>query len=162
VVAIDQGSLFCYLPSILENILVRGWCKWFLTFWRLGTAELMTAEHFSSINMKDLSSSSRFFFDSSVPLLPTIWLTAVKHESLNFFSKTNKDPKACIGRFWDLVRIRKIVWILVNRSCFYDFWHRSQQSGWMCQKKVFLQRFDKAFSVEIPETSCSEFNKLKG
>jgi hypothetical protein len=59
-------------------------------------------------------------FDSSVPLPPTIWLTAVKHESLSFFQR-NKDPRAYIGKFWDLVRIRKIVWILVNGSCFFRF-----------------------------------------
>ena len=58
--------------------------------------------------------------DSLVPLPPTIWLTAVKHESLSFFQR-NKDPRAYIGKFWDLVRIRKIVWILMNRSYFFRF-----------------------------------------
>jgi hypothetical protein len=52
-----------------------------------------------------------------VPLWPTIWLTAVKDASLGFFQRHN-DPSGYIGNFWDLVRIWKIVWILVNGSFF--------------------------------------------
>ena len=36
--------------------------------------------------------------DSLVQLPPTIWLTAAKHESLNFFQR-NKDHRAFIGKF---------------------------------------------------------------
>jgi hypothetical protein len=43
-------------------------------------------------------------FNNLVPLSPTIWLTAVKDESLSFFRR-NKDPRAYIGKFLDLVRI---------------------------------------------------------
>jgi hypothetical protein len=101
-------------------------------------------------------------FDSLVPLLATIRLTAVKHESLSFFQR-NKDPKAYVGKFWNLVRFQKIVWILVNRFFFFDFCLRGQQFGWMCQKKVFFRRFDKkAFSVKRQETLFSECNKTKG
>jgi hypothetical protein len=33
-------------------------------------------------------------FDILVPLTLTTWLTAVKHESLDFFFQLNKDPRA--------------------------------------------------------------------
>jgi hypothetical protein len=36
-------------------------------------------------------------FSTLVPLTPTTWLTAVKHESLGFF-QLNKDPRVFIGR----------------------------------------------------------------
>jgi hypothetical protein len=44
-------------------------------------------------------------FDSLVSILPTIWLTTVKHESLSFFQR-NKDPRAYIIN--RIERIRKI------------------------------------------------------
>jgi hypothetical protein len=36
-------------------------------------------------------------FATLVPLTPTTWLIAVKHESLGFF-QLNKDPRVFIGR----------------------------------------------------------------
>ena len=92
----------------------------------------------------------------------TIWLTAVKYESLSFFQR-NKDPRAYIGKFWDLVRIRKIVWILVNGSYFFRFLPQGS-AIWLNMPKngVFSTFWYKAFSVEMPETSFSEYNKPKG
>ena len=100
----------------------------------------MQTAHFWNIHFNLLRRSIfdlAIAFDSLVPLPPTIWLTAVKHESLSFFQR-NKDPRAYIGKFWDSVRIQKIVWILVLSSCFFFIFASGVSNLVECTEKVFF------------------------
>jgi hypothetical protein len=124
-----------------QTLGLRGWWQWILTFQRLRTVRQICWT-FLKRSLERSIFDLAIPFDSLVPIPPTIWLTAVKDKSLSFFQR-NKDLRAYIGNFWGLVGIRKIFWILVNGSCFFDFYLRGQQSGWMCRKTMFFRRFDK-------------------
>ena len=66
-----------------------------------------------------------------------------------------------IGKFWELVRIRKIVWVLVNKFLFEFLPQGSAIWLNVPKKSVFLTPRWKAFSVEMQETSVSKCNKPK-
>ena len=74
---------------------------------------------------------------------------------------TNKDPRAYIEKFWDSVRSLKILLILVNRSCFFDFYLRGQQYRWMLRKRVLSKLFDLSsrILVSFKKTNGLVFNR---
>jgi hypothetical protein len=130
--------------------LLRGWCEWILTFWRLGTAKLMKTRNFWGDKM---ILNLAIPFATFVPLTPTTWLTAVKHESLSFF-QWNKDfyrkklkfcenPGKCLNfsglvLFFSIFVLERYNWVeCVEKGCFFRrfdikpfLWKRQKRHFW--------------------------------